>query len=44
LRIRIAFNADPDPDQDIYFNSDPDPPQSDVNLRPPVCRPFRAPF
>jgi hypothetical protein len=40
------FNADSDPA--FHCNADPDPDpvhnQSDVNLRPLVYRPFRAPF
>jgi hypothetical protein len=43
--LYFAFNADPDPAA-FHLNPDPDPAshQSDVNLRPLVYRPFRAPF
>ncbi len=38
----LHFNADTDPT--FHLNPDPDPHQSDVDMRPLVYRPSRAPF
>ncbi len=44
MRIRVTFNADPDPSTRFNVNSDPAPHRSDANLRLLVYRSSRAPF